>query len=282
MLFFKWLNTTFVLFVLLAWIGALQITMTFFLSPVASILVDRFGIRQTGFTGAFLATAGMLASSFVHQVEVLYLTYGLMLGIGSSLIYNPSLVILGHYFRRHLGVVNGLVSFGSAVFTIVFPFLLKETLQSIGLQNTMRMLAGFLSLLMIGSLTWKPLFNVRHAELDHYLSTDSMPKSVAGCCMWMKKFLNVAIWRNKGYVIWAICLPISFLGYFIPFVHLVSTWIFHSSINHYKAPLGGSGLFGFACFVISIRFQTSERQYNSICVQDLQSWLVKHIIIRRG
>ena len=205
-----------------AWIGALQITMTFFLSPIASILVDRFGIRRTAFTGALLATAGMLASSFVNQLEVLYLTYGLLLGIGSSLIYNPSLVILGHYFKRHLGIVNGLVSFGSAVFTIVLPFLLKETLRSIGLQNTMRMLAGFLSLLMIGSLTWKPLFEVRHTELDHYLSSTSIKATARGFRQWIKKFLNVNIWKNKSYVIWAICLPISFLGYFIPFVHLVS------------------------------------------------------------
>ena len=196
--------------------------MTFFLSPVASILVDRCGIRKTSFTGAFLATTGMLASSFVNQVEILYLTYGLLLGIGSSLIYNPSLVILGHYFKRHLGIVNGLVSFGSAVFTIVLPFLLKETLQSIGLQNTMRMLAGFLSLLMVGSLTWKPLFEVRHTELDHYLSSSSIKETASGFRRWVKKFLNVSIWKNKGYVIWAICLPISFLGYFIPFVHLVS------------------------------------------------------------
>ncbi len=202
--------------------------MTFFLSPVASILVDRLGIRTTAFIGAAIATIGMLLSSFVTTVEVLYVTYGLLLGIGSSLIYNPSLVILGHYFKRHLGVVNGLVSFGSAVFTIVLPLMLKETLKDIGLQNSMRLLAGMLSILLIGSLSWKPLYQMRHTELEHYLSTESMYKSMSGCCQWTSKFLNLDIWKNKGYRIWAISLPISFLGYFIPFVHLVSIFIFIS------------------------------------------------------
>ena len=196
--------------------------MTFFLSPVASILVDRFGIRITGFIGATIATIGMLASSFVSTMEVLYLTYGLLLGIGSSLIYNPSLVILGHYFKRKLGIVNGLVSFGSAVFTMILPFVLKALLESIGLRNTMRVLACLLAILMPASLTWKPLFQNRHTELDHYLSTDSVTQRVTGCCRWSKKYLNTSIWKVKGYRIWAISLPVAFLGYFIPFVHLVS------------------------------------------------------------
>ena len=38
---------------------------------------------------------------------------------GASLAYNPSLSILGHYFRKHLGLVNGIVTAGSSVFTII-------------------------------------------------------------------------------------------------------------------------------------------------------------------
>ena len=59
----------------------------------------------------------------------MYLTYGCLLGIGSSLVYTPSMVILGHYFKRHLGIVNGIVAFGSGVFTIILPFVLKVRLR---------------------------------------------------------------------------------------------------------------------------------------------------------
>lgn len=204
-----------------AWIGALQISMTFFLSPVASILVDRFGIRITGCCGALLATAGMAASSFVGTLPVLYITYGLLLGVGSSIIYNPSLVILGHYFKRRLGVVNGLVSFGSAVFTMVLPFALKYLLAEVGLRNTMRVLAALIAVLVPASLTWRPLFENRHTELDHYLSTDSLGQRVAGCCRFASRYLNLGIWRVRGYRVWALSLPVAFLGYFVPFVHLV-------------------------------------------------------------
>ena len=217
--------------------------MTFFLSPVASILVDRFGIRLTACVGAILATLGMVASSFVSNLEVLYLTYGLLLGVGSSLIYNPSLVILGHYFKKHLGVVNGLVSFGSAVFTIVLPFMLKELLEVVGLRNTMRVLAGLIAVLIPMSLTWKPLFENRHTELDHYLSTDSVRHKMTGCCAFASKFLNVSIWKNKGYRIWALSLPVAFLGYFVPFVHLVSMHIYYHLLSFFKVYWPGTSAF---------------------------------------
>ncbi|ELT95892.1 hypothetical protein CAPTEDRAFT_176101 [Capitella teleta] len=202
-----------------SWIGALQISMTFFMSPVTSILVDRFGIRKISALGGILATAGMLSSSFVNQIEILYLTYGLLLGLGSSLVYTPSMVILGHYFRRHIGLVNGLVSFGSAVFTAVLSLTLRHLLDGIGLRWTMRVQSLVLATLLICALIWKPQFETKHTELDHYLSSNKSGKC-NGFYKWLSKFLNFSIWKNRGYCIWVTGLPIAFIGYFIPFVHL--------------------------------------------------------------
>lgn len=192
------------------------------MSSVASVLVDRVGIRQTAFVGSIIATTGMLLSSFVKTIPLMYLTYGVLLGFGSSLIYNPSLVILGHYFRKRLGVVNGVVSFGSAVFTMILPYAIQYLTKTIGLANTIRCLAGMVATLIPLSLTFKPTFSQKHSELDHFLSTESVYKRARGIYQFLEKFLNFDIWKNRGYVVWAISLPMSFLGYFVPFVHLVS------------------------------------------------------------
>ena len=56
---------------------------------------------------------------------MLFLTYGVMFGGGSSLAYTPSLVILGHYFKRHMGLVNGFVTSGSSIFTMVMPHIMR-------------------------------------------------------------------------------------------------------------------------------------------------------------
>ena len=71
-------------------------------------------------------------------MEVLYLTYGVMFGVGTSLAYNPSLVILGHYFQERLGFVNGVVTAGSSVFTIALPFFLEAVIIDVGLAATLQ------------------------------------------------------------------------------------------------------------------------------------------------
>lgn len=42
------------------------------------------------------------------------------------------------------------------------------------------------------------------------------------CSQLWKKYVNFSIWKNKKYVIWAVAVPISMLGYFVPYVHLVT------------------------------------------------------------
>ena len=76
--------------------------------------------------------------SLLFQIEWLYLTYGIMFGGGSSLTYTPSIVILGQYFKRYLGMVNGFVATGCSVFTIVMPHILESLLSNpnIGVSET--------------------------------------------------------------------------------------------------------------------------------------------------
>ena len=116
-----------------ALIGSLTIGTTFFLSFLVGILSDKIGLRLTSVIGAVLATLGMgLSAFFFNHISVLYLTYGLMFGSGASLVYTPSLTILGHYFKKRLGVVNGIVTAGSSVFTIGLSFMNQYILETHG------------------------------------------------------------------------------------------------------------------------------------------------------
>lgn len=164
--------------------------------------------------------------SLREKVEALYLTYGVLFGAGTSLAYNPSLVILGHYFRRRLGLVNGLVTAGSSVFTITLPFFLDAILDNVGLEATLQVLSGIMALLMICAVTYVPVLPDQHS-----IKPESMNESTqkSRCLQLWAKYINFAIWRNKKYIIWAIAVPISMLGYFVPYVHLVGT----VSVDHH-------------------------------------------------
>lgn len=91
---------------------------------------------------------------WLSQIEYLTLTFGLLLGIGGSLAYTPSLVILGHYFRRRMGLVNGIVTAGSSLFTMFMPMLFQTILTDYGLKVLFQVLSAQMALLMV-SILWR-------------------------------------------------------------------------------------------------------------------------------
>ncbi len=150
----------------------------------------------------------------------MYLTYGVLFGAGTSLAYNPSIVILGHYFKKRLGFVNGLVTAGSSVFTFTLPFFL-ECVLGIGLEATLQVLAGVMGMLMICALSFVPRLPViDNLEINNGDASEGHARAQKQN-LW-KKYINFSIWKNKKYVIWAIAVPIAMFGYFVPYVHLVS------------------------------------------------------------
>ncbi|CAK6968181.1 monocarboxylate transporter 10 [Scomber scombrus] len=192
-----------------AWVGSLSMGMIFFCSPIVSIFTDILGCRVTAVGGAAVGLVGLLASSFVTSLGPMYFTYGIVFACGCSFAYQPSLVILGHYFKKRLGLVNGIVTAGSSIFTITLPFVLSGLLEKAGLQNTMRVLCILMFVLMLAGFTYKPLLPVKPSS------------NGPGKCPPMKEIFNLNIWKSLGYRIWAFGIPAALYGYFVPYVHLM-------------------------------------------------------------
>ncbi|XP_072264869.1 monocarboxylate transporter 10 [Pyxicephalus adspersus] len=184
-----------------AWVNSLSMGMIFFCSPVVSVFTDMFGCRKTAVVGAAVGIIGLLSSSFVRSLEPLYFTYGIVFACGCSFAYQPSLVILGHYFKKRLGLVNGIVTAGSSLFTVSLPFLLRYLLDGMGLYNTLRVLCILMFILFLAGFTYKPL-----------IPKQSNRRS---------KVFNFSVFKSKSYCIWAFGIPAALFGYFVPYVHLM-------------------------------------------------------------
>ncbi|CAO2627942.1 Monocarboxylate transporter 10, partial [Lemmus lemmus] len=194
-----------------AWVGSLSMGMIFFCCPIVSVFTDMFGCRKTAVVGAAVGFIGLMSSSFVSSIEPLYLTYGIIFACGCSFAYQPSLVILGHYFKKRLGLVNGIVTAGSSVFTILLPLLLGNLTNSVGLFYTLRILCIFMFVLFLAGFTYRPLVpSTKEKESEG--RKFSPPK----------KFFNFAIFKVTAYAVWAVGIPLALFGYFVPYVHLMN------------------------------------------------------------
>ena len=117
-----------------AWIGSLGMGLNFFFGPISSALCERIGCRLTAFAGTVLAVSGLLLSSFITRKDVskMYATYGVMWGVGSSLCYVPSMVVLGQYFDKRMALANGLGTSGSGFGTLIMAPVIQKLLSSLG------------------------------------------------------------------------------------------------------------------------------------------------------
>lgn len=196
-----------------ALVGSLTIGTTFFLSFLVGMLADKIGLRLTAVIGGALATLGMALSAVGYKhIEVLYVTYGIMFGTGSSLVYTPSLTILGHYFRKKLGVVNGIVTAGSSLFTIGLSFINQYILENHGLLPCLQMFAGLSSLLILCALTFIPVIPNTIPPVRE--------KKMSRLMVVAEKLVYLDNWRNKRFVVWAFAIPLALFGYFVPYCHL--------------------------------------------------------------
>lgn len=151
-------------------------------------------------------------------IEPLYFTYGVLFACGCSFAYQPSLVILGHYFKKRLGLVNGIVTAGSSLFTVTLPFLLRVLIDSVDLFNTLRVLCVLMFILFLAGFTYKPLVsNAKDKEVAKKGKFRFPPE---------KKIFNFSVFKVMSYRIWAFGIPAALFGYFVPYVHLVSADIF--------------------------------------------------------
>lgn len=185
---------------------------TFLLSPLSGVLTALLGLRLTAVLGGGIAAVGLLLSSFVAgHVYALFFTYGILYGIGASLAYTPSLAILGHYFKKYLGLVNGIVTIGSSVFTVIMPPLMDYLIKNHGLAWMFRVLAVFTLGIALCGLLFKP---IPLMVLEKPLRKDNNIQSL------IKTIVNVQIWKNSKYRLWALSMPVALFGYFVPYVHI--------------------------------------------------------------
>jgi len=98
---------------------------------VSGRLLDRMAPRWIMTIGACVAALGFISTGFVHTPGQLYLTYGVMCGIGSAgigVVVNSSSV--GKWFVRHKGLAIGVASigigFGTMVLTPVAGYIVEN------------------------------------------------------------------------------------------------------------------------------------------------------------
>ncbi|ODQ68417.1 major facilitator superfamily protein, partial [Nadsonia fulvescens var. elongata DSM 6958] len=123
-----------------AFIGGFSFTMGFILSPLITIVMGKLGLKNSIFLGICCQSGGLIAASFAKKVWHLYLTQGILQGIGLAFMIMPINIITSHWFHRKKSLANGVIAAGSGLGGIIFSLSGQALLVSLGLAWALRII----------------------------------------------------------------------------------------------------------------------------------------------
>ncbi|OSD00871.1 MFS general substrate transporter [Trametes coccinea BRFM310] len=126
---------------LVSLVGTIGSGLTWSGSIFVNPMIRRFdNVKLISMAGAFIMSLGIFTASFCTQLWQLYLTQGLLYGIGSSMYYFPIMSLTPAYFDRNRGAAMGIVLAGSGVGGLVLSPVFHVLLTRIGIRWALRIL----------------------------------------------------------------------------------------------------------------------------------------------
>jgi len=116
---------------------SLLIVLQTFFSPFQGWLVDKFGPKLLIGVGGVLSGLSWVLASYASSLTTLYLTYGLIGGLGTGIVYVGVVGQVVGWFPDRRGFAAGIVAAGYGMGAIVTTFPIINSLTAVGYQMTL-------------------------------------------------------------------------------------------------------------------------------------------------
>jgi oxalate/formate antiporter len=116
---------------------SILIVLQTFFSPFQGFLVDKFGPRLLLSLGAALTGLSWILASHADSITLLYLSYGLLGGLGTGIVYIGVVGQVVKWFPDKRGFAVGMVAAGYGMGAILTTFPISQSLVDNGHQDTL-------------------------------------------------------------------------------------------------------------------------------------------------
>ncbi|KAI8143757.1 major facilitator superfamily domain-containing protein [Fennellomyces sp. T-0311] len=215
------------------------------MGPLYQILSARYGVRPVLILGLLIMVLGLMLASFTTQIWHLYLTQGVLFGMGAAFLYMTALMVPAQWFNRRRGFAMGCVTCGSGIGGVVLPFLMTELNTRYGIAWTYRILGfAYLGLNAITFLLVKEKYP-RHKKIKAVDDGEAQP---AVSPPTLREIFDFSILKDPTFLWWMIASIISTLGCFTPYFFLPSYATYNGLASAdgtvFMAVLAGSNFVG--------------------------------------
>ncbi|KAK5173399.1 uncharacterized protein LTR77_002080 [Saxophila tyrrhenica] len=191
----------------ISWIG----TVSTFLLIVGGIMsgpfFDRGYFKTMLFAGAAIETFSVFMLSLCGEYYQLFLSQGLLMGLGNGLLYVPGLALVGRSFKTHRSIAMAITTCGAPVGGIIYTLVFEQLISRMSFGWTVRVM-GFV---MLGSyLIAFPLLLFRANNVGNLSSGTK------------RKLIDLTAFRDLPFCWYTLTNFFIFLGYMIPFIFMAS------------------------------------------------------------
>ena len=176
----------------------------FVLGALGGILADRWGPRVVCMTGMGLVALGLYFTSLAQSLGNIYLSFGLLVGLGIAFVYTPAIAAVQPWFTQRRVLASGIAGSGVGAGTLIVPVVVSYLMTHISWRDTLQAMA--LGVVLIGCASAYLL------EKAPSLATGA-PGQLAG--LTLREALHTPVFR------WLyLCCLISAPVMFMPFAHI--------------------------------------------------------------
>ncbi|XP_069499888.1 monocarboxylate transporter 2-like [Ambystoma mexicanum] len=242
----------------IAWVSSIMLATMYGGGPISSILVNKYGSRPVVILGGFLCGLGMISASFSTSILQLYICIGIIGGFGLALNLQPSVIVIGKYFSKRRPIANGIAMAGSPVLLCTLAPFNQFLFDAFGWRGSFFILGAVLLNCCVAGALFRPigpvgghpenekLKKIASSEEEHItkgekdnlqrasLLTTNESKKKQGCCEHFSKFLDLSLFKHRGFLIYLFGNVIMFFGFFAPIVFL-APYAKHLGIDEYSS-----------------------------------------------
>ncbi|KAJ3608287.1 hypothetical protein NHX12_025336 [Muraenolepis orangiensis] len=194
-----------------SWVLSICVFVMTFMAPLSSVLTNRFGFQPVVMLGGALIATGTITSAFTSSINEMYITTGLVAGLGYCLTFLPTVTILSQYFDRRRSLVIAVASMGESVAMFALAPSLAALKSHVGWRRTMVVMGALQGIVVVCGALLRPIV-IKPAETNG----DSLSSLDSGT-----KLLDFSVLREGSFICYSLFGLFATLGFFAPPLYVV-------------------------------------------------------------
>ena len=127
----------------LSWIGSICIALYFWTGPINEWVTRKLGYTKMLVIATIVCPLAMMLASISHQIWHLYLTQGVLFGLGASFVWFPCIGAPQQWFSKKRGLAVGITISGCGIGGLVVSNICQAAIEHLDYRWALR-ISGFI------------------------------------------------------------------------------------------------------------------------------------------